>query len=324
MNKITLSCLGRLGRWGNQVFQYAFARTYARRYGLEYQVPAWEGQRLLGLEDPSITWNLPQYTERYDTTHANGSDAKWQDAWCPQISPKGQAVVNHDYRGYCQFHTSYYAPERQFIKHLFTPTETLRKRLGPAVEKLRSRGKLLVGLHMRRGDTGRAIFYLTPNRWYRTWLEDNWDRLGQPSLFVASEDPKDVEEFRGFGGVSAADLLDLTPNRYGLYNYLQYDLRHPTSRTMDWFPDWYLLQQCDVLLLSNSTFSFTSAWTSPNDQEVWRSRLSTQTFEQIDPWDCRPLTYEHLDDYPGIPNTRYHSNKYWLKEPRSRSRRGTR
>jgi hypothetical protein len=41
---VTVSCLGNNGRFGNQLFQYAFARSYAESIGAELQTPDWKGR----------------------------------------------------------------------------------------------------------------------------------------------------------------------------------------------------------------------------------------------------------------------------------------
>ena len=43
-----------LGRLGNCMFSYAFARSYAERNDLELQVDPWIGSRVFGLNDPPI------------------------------------------------------------------------------------------------------------------------------------------------------------------------------------------------------------------------------------------------------------------------------
>ncbi len=310
---ITMSNLGRMGRWGNQVFQYTFLRTYARRFGLNYQAPSWEGQRLFGFYDPPLSGQpLPQYNEQPNKIIEHSSATSYQDAWYPPTAPKGREVIGHDYHGYCQFHTSYYAPDREFIRDLFTPVEEIQERIRPALKRLREGASNVIGLHMRRGDTGRAIFYLTPNEWYLQWLEEHWGSIRNPRLFIATEEPSDAKAFHKYDPVVTSDLLPLKSDRYSLYNYLRHDLHHPRPETMDWFPDWYILSQCDMLLFGESTFSFSAALVSQRLQECWQSKLSTQRFHLINPWNCQPLVREHLDDHPNIPDTRYASNPPWL------------
>lgn len=44
-----------LGRFGNCMFSYAFARAYAEKYGHEFQCDSWDGQRIFQLNDKPIT-----------------------------------------------------------------------------------------------------------------------------------------------------------------------------------------------------------------------------------------------------------------------------
>ena len=65
-NIITMTKLGQMGRFGNQVFQYMFLKTYARRHGLKVQVPKWIGNDLFGTTDPVPTQQFPEFQELYD------------------------------------------------------------------------------------------------------------------------------------------------------------------------------------------------------------------------------------------------------------------
>jgi hypothetical protein len=44
-----------MGRFGNQLFQYAFARGYARAHGCELETCDWIGRRVFDLNDPFIS-----------------------------------------------------------------------------------------------------------------------------------------------------------------------------------------------------------------------------------------------------------------------------
>src|SRR5208283_4295217 len=96
------------------------------------------------------------------------------------------------------------------------------------------------------------------------WLGQNWDLLASPMLFVAAEDPKVVDWFAGYD--------PLTCRSMGLsYNYID---------------EWTMLRACDVILMPNSTFSFTAAMANPMLMEAWRASLPDNGFKRIDPWDC--------------------------------------
>lgn len=43
---IQCTCLGNFGRFGNQLFQYLFARAYAEKYNAVLEVPEWIGERI--------------------------------------------------------------------------------------------------------------------------------------------------------------------------------------------------------------------------------------------------------------------------------------
>jgi len=50
---VTVSCLGNMGRFGNQLFQYAYARAYAESIGAELHTPEWIGRQLfVGVDEP--------------------------------------------------------------------------------------------------------------------------------------------------------------------------------------------------------------------------------------------------------------------------------
>lgn len=51
-----------IGGFGNQLFQYAFARAYAEQIEATLQTPPWVGQRIFDLIDPSVETALPERT----------------------------------------------------------------------------------------------------------------------------------------------------------------------------------------------------------------------------------------------------------------------
>ena len=53
--KLTLSVLGKTGRFGNQIFQYLFAKMYEKKYGVPVEIPRWDGDLLFDLKDQKMT-----------------------------------------------------------------------------------------------------------------------------------------------------------------------------------------------------------------------------------------------------------------------------
>jgi hypothetical protein len=303
MNYLTMKEFGKWGRFGNQLFQYAFLKTYARKYDCQLQLPPWVGKVLFGCDDPPVTVELPPRLEQ--ANHLQQAQP-----------PQGDEYVNHDFRGYAQYHTSYYEPsERDLIRSLFEPYKTVRGRLGVAEQVMRNRGSTWVGLHLRRGDYGRLSFYVTPTSWYLDWLGEHWAKLTDPVLFIASESPALVREFADYNPLTVADLgLDLVAEPLEHYAYLAADLRTRESLQMDFFPDWYFLSRCNVLLVPNSSFSVTAAMMG-NEKAFWRSSLSQQKFLQEDPWNMYPLTHDKAEDYRHVAGVCLDETPYWRRNP---------
>lgn len=300
-----MSKFGHYGRFGNQLFEYAFLRMYARRWGCELQLPPWVGNTLFGCDDPPVTARLTDYLE--PNTPPNYTN--------PQ-PPTCAELVDHDFLGYAQYHTSYFAKHREFIRGLFQPAPDVQARLADVDDNLRVRTDSstppVVGVHLRRGDYGRQIFYITPVDWYLRKLEQLWPTLDDPVLFVATEDRSLVDQFSDYDPVTTDDLgvkLDETLMEH--YQYLARDREVREPWQMDFFPDWYTLTKCDYLLMPNSTFSFAAAMMNENLVASWRSNLPTQDFVQIDPWNTTPLTYDVAEDYKHVPGVCLDSNPYW-------------
>jgi len=308
MKIMTIAFLGRMGQWGNQIFQYAFARTYARKHGLAYQVPPWVGQYFFGHVDPPVTQELPARAERY-------SKVPYEACFgVPQL-PRGDEYAGHDFRGYAQYHTSYYAPEREVIQSLYTALiDPEAARMQPALEHLHQLGNTIISLHIRRADAGRMIYHLTPVSWYKQWLAENWQRFDKPVLFIATEDLALVPQFAEYRPVLVENLgITLRAELYPKDDIpaKQIDLNPPIPRRLDYFPDWWVLANSDVIVASDSTFSFSAAWVNRGLQEFWQSHLSQRGVVQLDPWDCPVSPREHIDEFSGVPGTQLDSNPYW-------------
>ncbi|MGB3655330.1 MAG: alpha-1,2-fucosyltransferase, partial [Rivularia sp. (in: cyanobacteria)] len=60
---ISMSSLGDLGRFGNQLLQYAFLKVCAKKSNARMECSSWIGQTLFGLEDAPISRRLPLAVE---------------------------------------------------------------------------------------------------------------------------------------------------------------------------------------------------------------------------------------------------------------------
>jgi hypothetical protein len=292
---ISMTELGNKGRFGNQLIQYMFLRTYARQYDFELQTPAWIGQDLFGFDDPPVSQTLPKFEDPYEFDESR-----------MVIPRRASPVSDVDFSGFFQYPTSYYAPHRSFIQDLFVPVNSIRQPLTVAFHQLKGEGRTVVGLHIRRGDYGYGSFYITPVAWYVALLDQLLPKLNNPVVFVATDAPKEVlPELRKFAPVTCRDLgvhLPIAP----------------------FYPDFYLLSQADVTVIPNSSFSFAAAMLNKKLKVAYRSHLShpleAPPFRQFDPWNAtmleRAATVENHPMIPGIGRTvppKFFSRKFWTR-----------
>ncbi|MEG4583368.1 FkbM family methyltransferase [Microcoleus sp. MON1_C5] len=274
---ITSSVLGmeNMGRLGNQIFLYAFLRTYAREHNLRVETPAWIGQYLFGHNDAPISQPLPLVGEQAQPYKLSES----------AILNAPEPLKNVDFQGYFQFHTQYHAQHKEYFQSLFQPVPEVEAKLIEALNRLRSKGKTVVGLHLRRGDyrsVHTVLPYLTvaPSGWYKEWLDGLWETLDEPVLFIASDEIETVvSNFAEYAPITVKDLGVEMPEA-------------------PFYPDFYILSQCDVLATSNSTFSFAAAMLNERCKFFFRPNLLTQKMIAFDPWNSEPLLRDNPNDLP--------------------------
>lgn len=257
----SVSQLGRMGRFGNSVFQYMFAKTYARRFDLQVEYPTWMGSYLFGANDPPVRHRFPIFREK--DSHGR------EDALIPN---RAKPLVHQDIQGYFQYHTSYYAQDEEFLRSLFQLAPQLHRRLAAGWDRIAVRGKTAVGIHVRRGDYGYGIFYRTPVEWYLRWLEKIWPALDEPFLYIATDEPLVTAAFAKYQPATIQDF--------------RVRLGH---RKLDFFRDWYALTRCRCLAMPNSTFSFSAALYAEPGVQCFRSSLPDRGFLRLNPWDGQPL-----------------------------------
>jgi hypothetical protein len=269
--------LGRLGRFGNQLFQYMFLRTYAQRHNLDYQVPAWIGQDLFGHADPPIERKLPVFLER---VHHD-----IDDTFIPHLQ---SPLANVDVEGFFQYHTSYYAPQREFIESLFQPVPRVQKICCEMVERLRDFGDEIVAMHLRRGDYGFSHFFIAPGEWYGQWIEEHRAHWRRPVLYVATDDEMQARrELAGYNIVTQRDLVSAP-------------LPFP-----DYFLDFYILTCASAVAISNSSFSFAACLLNRNAKVFMRPVLQFQRLVPFEPWNSKPLLQDAtVEDFPLIAGRR--------------------
>lgn len=259
--RITVSTLGRNGRFGNQLFQYAFARLYALRHGLIAGVPEWEGARIYGLDDPGCgdapleRWTFPGFTD---------DDRKlWE--W-------DEPPVDIDAMGYFQELPACWRRHRPLLRRLFELPAAERDAMDDWRRRATDGGRrTLVAIHVRRGDY-RSLqhelpyFRLVPEAWYAAWLRRIWPTLRDPVLFVATDEPESVAPaFAGFDTVKAS--FDSAAGALPAH-----------------VRDFEALRRADHLALCNSSFSRMAALLAPDRQRSYLPSMEKRRFLPYEPW----------------------------------------
>jgi len=297
-DKLTMRGFGNWGRAGNQILQYIFLTWWTEKYDLELQLPPWVGKHLFGLQNEPISVKLPSY-------HEGGNGL-----YHPTLLEPDD-LTNKDFCGYAQHHTSNYGLEQNRIVSLFQPVQPLAERLASAKKNL-LQSDTVIGIHLRRGDYGHRIFPIIPTEWYLRWLRHHEHRFPGFRLFVSTEDVSLVEEFAKYNPETVETLgINLQREPMADCVYLAHDLQTKDARAMDFYPDFYLLSHCDVILGPSSTFSFLAAMLCPHPIEYWRATLETAQFERTNPWDAWPFLREKVTDFPHLPGISVAKNEYW-------------
>lgn len=266
---ITMSALGTKGqgRFGNQVFQYAFLKIYASRYSLNVETRPWIGQYLFGHHDPPVTHHFRKLTLN-DVRKIN-IKRLFRSPKCP--------FDNVDLYGQFMMHTKYYAPYKKMFHSLFQPTAEIYNKVNKGMTELRGRGNTIVGIHIRRGDflnyKGHRRNFPVPTSWYIKWLEQIWPTLDKPVLFIASDDLKSVlPDFKRYRPVTSSDFVKNFPEKPKYYRL-----------DPSFYPDFYFLTQCDRLAISNSTFSFSASLLNTRSELFMRPDIQ-QKLVPYQPW----------------------------------------
>ncbi|HTL87797.1 MAG TPA: alpha-1,2-fucosyltransferase [Leptolyngbya sp.] len=288
-----MSSLGKLGRFGNQLFQYAFLRICALQSNARVECPNWIGQSLFGRLDAPILQRLPPAIEQLD------SGESLFDAF-PEFIPYlekiagapsvrvgvealEQGLSDVDLWGFFQVHTRFLQPHQAFFRSLFQPVPDLRATLEIGLAQLRSRGKTVIGLHIRRGDFVRlpmaGFTLVVPLEWWCDWLDSIWHQFDQPVLFLCSDELENVlPSFAKFKPVTCNDL--------------SIDVPQLQAMNAEFYLDFFMLTQCDIVGISNSVFSFAACLLNEQGQQFFRPCWDFSIkFVQFDPWDSLPLLY---------------------------------
>jgi Glycosyl transferase family 11 len=224
LHLLSFSKLGRYGRLGNQLFQYAYLRTQAERLGTTFYCPSWDGDDLFDLDDAGV-----REASARDIRHqfnANPHAGYW---------PEACRIGDHtEIEGY--FQSERYYPDAARVRHWY-------RFLEPLVGSVRARADLpalneSASLSLRiDGDYGstREYWPLYPLSYYRRAIE----ALGHDGPIVVFADnialartffaPMAAREWRFIEGFNGPEQL-------------------------------FLMTQCKANVITNSSFAWWGGW----------------------------------------------------------------
>jgi FkbM family methyltransferase len=286
---IANSNIGNMGRFGNQIFQYAFLRSYADDLGFSFQNSKWIGDQIFNVKagiDNSGKGLRKILQSQYGTENCD-------------ILNCTDRLANADINGYFQYDMKIHSLHKEGLLKDFSFKGDYLKRANHIASVLEAQKGITVGLHLRRGDYGTGIFYIAPNRWYLEWLEKLKEKHNSMTIFIASDD------------------LGLVLKDFTNYNVITASEFGKDASIPDFFDDFAALTLCKRLAISNSTFSFAAALFNTQADEFLRPDLQNKSLVSFDPWTSEPLLRAEIAEKHGeeFMNKRAKSrNKYKIRK----------
>jgi FkbM family methyltransferase len=256
--RVSMSSLGELGRFGNQLLQYAYLRFYAETAGCDVETNDWIGRDLFGLSDPFISKPLARLDEK---------DFDAARALAPAAAPPR---IDVDLAGFFAFSTAAYAHRKAQFRDLFELQGTARAAFGKAWDEIARERRPVIAIHIRRSDFGYGRFWIAPLAWYRAWLDENWPRWRNPVLYIATDDPSIVSGFARYRPLSA-DYFAAFP------------------RDLAFVLDFFVMARANALAIANSTFSFVAAMMNTQADKFSRPDAAVRKLTHFEPWAAEPL-----------------------------------
>tara|TARA_Y100000592_G_scaffold96624_1_gene165445 strand:- start:2931 stop:3806 length:876 start_codon:yes stop_codon:yes gene_type:complete len=147
---ITFSQLGKYGRLGNQLFQYAALRSLSLERGYECKIPnpqemEWHGQKCL----------MDQFNIKADYLEEKDYSKIRYRYYEPMIEKADKNFLHlgdgADIIGYFQSYQYFKDYEKEIVEEL-TPNDILLNKAGEILETIKEQDTEIVSLHVRRGD----------------------------------------------------------------------------------------------------------------------------------------------------------------------------
>lgn len=255
---ICMSLFGSYGRNGNMLFQLAACLNWAIENNSKVIVPSWIGDEIISISD----------SKNYQSIPINTTGNIWK--FITYISPltirydgnrysEFKFVNNKNYVGYFQSLEFFKAHEKA-IRELYKPKGFFLEILNKYTNIIEHK----VAIHVRRGD------YLANSLLYPICGENYFFEaitlFPSQSFVVFSDDLEWAKRtFKGERFIFSDDVYDPVD----IYNFLEeIDKSYCFNDIMSWF-DMYLMSRCAGNIISNSSFSWWSAFLNENKKVVY-------------------------------------------------------
>lgn len=264
--------LGRFGRFGNQLFQYAGTRLYAELHGFDFAFPRWIGcdifedikpcnfnQKLKFLFLPTVQLEDVQSYGMVDKIKfLLGITNELPNAYSLRRFYKNPRE-NINFYGYFQdeFSLALLQKHKEKVRSWFT----FKKEIDNTYKKTAADLEAYVGLHIRWGDLVKRGANLS----LESYLGALNKIRNQRPVYIATDSPKLIGR-----------LSHLNPAR----------LRNPLSDVPDHIFDFWMLKNAAVIIGGGSTFSWWAAYLgnsdyySPSLSHLWSSKNNIEFSKQ--------------------------------------------
>lgn len=260
---ITFRRLGKLGRFGNQLFQYAGTRLYAETNGFEWSFPDWDGTRLFKDVRPwTLDKNLQALTlttiQLADMQSTNWSErilkplGKWQRSSMSMLYDHPMDDIS--LFGYMQDKRSLeiLREHRTIVRDWFIFRDDIDTAFREATNKYRP----WLGAHLRFGDlVKRGVASNIDNA-----VEHIEQLLNQRNLFIATDSPDVRERLKGHCPIAPDNPIPGLEVAF----------------------DFWMLKESDEFIGSGSTFAWWAAFLSNRDA-YWSPPLNNTWHGSVPP-----------------------------------------
>ena len=183
-----------------------------------------------------------------------------------------------DISGYFQYHTKYLKKYQGKFEGTFSIDDSITRMANEALKKLKEDSQPLIALHYRAGDYlehekyNHPIFVPPGIDAISQKIDDIYSQIKErnPIIYLASDDLAYASELLSSKGISHITSLDFS-----------FDKNEDDLLALDFT----LFTLADILLISNSSFSFAAAMLSKKGKYFFRPRIEDKKYVAFDPWD---------------------------------------